>query len=72
MNLLKWNATAFEWQQFETGDKIDAELIDPTFNEDVKINTSESGIVLTAPNGDTFRVQIGNDGVLITTNITPV
>jgi len=72
MNLLKWNATAFEWQQFETGDKIDTELINPTFNEDVIISTSESGIVLTASNGDTFRVQIGNDGVLITTNITPV
>lgn len=69
MNLLKWNPTKYEWEQFAEGDKITAGLVDPTFTQDVTITTPESGLILTSPDSTQYRVSVNNDGTLTISNI---
>jgi hypothetical protein len=69
MNLLKWNSTTDEFNHFAEGEKISAELIDKIIDEDLEITDYEKGIVLTSPNGNKWRLQVSDEGVLLINNI---
>jgi hypothetical protein len=38
-------------------------------NDDIEISVSSRGLILTAPNGNRYRVSVGNTGILTTTLI---